>query len=130
MRTNEKTNGRHDSAQVSANVFCSGRPEGYAGLPQTTNIRSNEKTMCAEGITDKKRKGAANGCAGRRENITVSKSSHSFSVEVEGMKAVCPLGEVVGNKMIAEGRIPVISCEGGCFRGEIARMAAHIVAKE
>ena len=46
------------------------------------------------------------------------------------MKAVCPLGEVVGNKMIAERKTPVISCEGGCFRGEIARVAAHIVAKE
>jgi len=32
--------------------------------------------------------------------------------------------------MVDEGRIPVISCEGGCFRGEIARVASHIVAKE
>jgi uncharacterized metal-binding protein len=32
--------------------------------------------------------------------------------------------------MIAERRIPVISCEGGCFRGEIARVAAHMVAEE
>jgi uncharacterized metal-binding protein len=28
-----------------------------------------------------------------------------------------------------EGKIPVISCEGGCIRGEIARLAANIVAK-
>jgi uncharacterized metal-binding protein len=60
----------------------------------------------------------------------MSESKQNFSIEVEGMKAVCPLGEVVGNKMIAEGKIPVISCEGGCFRGEIARVAAHMVAKE
>ena len=60
----------------------------------------------------------------------MSKSRQSFSIEVEGMKAVCPLGEVVGSRMIAEGKIPVISCEGGCFRGEIARVAAHMVAKE
>ena len=60
----------------------------------------------------------------------MSGSIQNFSIEVEGIKAVCPLGEVVGNKMIAEGRIPVISCEGGCFRGEIARVAAHIVAEE
>jgi len=46
------------------------------------------------------------------------------------MKAACPLGEVVGKQMIDEKRIPVISCEGGCFRGEIARVAAHMVAKE
>ena len=57
-------------------------------------------------------------------------TKQSFSIEVENIKAVCPLGEVVGNKMIAEGKIPVISCEGGCFRGEIARVAAHMVAKE
>jgi len=58
------------------------------------------------------------------------KSRENFCIAVEGKKAVCPLGEVVGNKMIAEERIPVISCEGGCFRGEIARVAAHMVAKE
>ncbi len=54
----------------------------------------------------------------------------NFNLEVQGMKAVCPLGEVVGAKMIAENKIPVISCEGGCFRGEIARMAAHLVGKQ
>ncbi|MHC4692260.1 MAG: putative zinc-binding protein [Planctomycetota bacterium] len=60
----------------------------------------------------------------------MSESKQNFALEVEGTKAVCPLGEVVGKKMIAEERIPVISCEGGCFRGEIARVAAHMVAKE
>jgi uncharacterized metal-binding protein len=60
----------------------------------------------------------------------MSKSNTTFTIKVEGMKAVCPLGEVVGNRMISEGKIPVISCEGGCFRGEIARVAAHMVAKE
>ena len=60
----------------------------------------------------------------------MSKPKEDFSIDVEGMKAVCPLGEVVGNKMIAEGKIPVISCEGGCFRGEIARVAAHMVATQ
>jgi uncharacterized metal-binding protein len=62
--------------------------------------------------------------------ITMSKSKQIFSIEVEHKKVVCPLGEVVGKKMITEEKIPVISCEGGCFRGEIARMAAHMVAKE
>lgn len=60
----------------------------------------------------------------------MSKRKEDFSIDVEGMKAVCPLGEVVGNRMITEEKIPVISCEGGCFRGEIARVAAHMVAKE
>ncbi|MEJ2286197.1 MAG: hypothetical protein P8X85_21685, partial [Desulfobacterales bacterium] len=60
----------------------------------------------------------------------MSESKRNFSIEVEGKNTVCPLGEVVGKKMIADGRIPDISCEGGCFRGEIARVAAHIIAKE
>ena len=58
------------------------------------------------------------------------RSEQNLNLEVQGMKAVCPLGEVVGAKMIAEKKIPVISCEGGCFRGEIARMAAHLVGKQ
>jgi len=60
----------------------------------------------------------------------MSTSEKDFNLKVEGMKTVCPLGEVVGSKMIEEERIPVISCEGGCFRGEIARLASHIVARE
>ena len=60
----------------------------------------------------------------------MSELKRNFAIEVEDMKTVCPLGEVVGKKMIAEEKIPVISCEGGCFRGEIARVAAHMVAKE
>jgi len=59
----------------------------------------------------------------------MSKSKNKFSIEVEDIRVVCPLGEVVGSKMIDEKKIPVISCEGGCFRGEIARVAAHMVAK-
>jgi uncharacterized metal-binding protein len=56
-------------------------------------------------------------------------SGLNFNLEVQGMKAVCPLGEAVGTQMIAEKKIPVISCEGGCFRGEISRLAAHLVGK-
>jgi uncharacterized metal-binding protein len=65
-----------------------------------------------------------------KEKIIMRVSKQNFAIQVEGKKAVCPLGEVVGKKMVAEERIPVISCEGGCFRGEIARVAAHMVAKE
>lgn len=42
----------------------------------------------------------------------------------------CATGETVGERNIAEGRIPVLSCEGGCIRGEIARRAANLVAKD
>jgi len=68
--------------------------------------------------------------AGRKEDPIKTESRPTFPIEVEAIKAVCPLGEVVGGEMIAEERIPVISCEGGCFFGEIARIAAHMVSKE
>ena len=58
------------------------------------------------------------------------KSKQSFSVVVEGTTGSCPAGERRGNQNRAEGRIPVISCEGACIRGEIARLAANLVAKE
>jgi hypothetical protein len=54
----------------------------------------------------------------------------TFTLTVDDMKAVCAVGEMAGKKMIDEKKIPVISCEGACIRGEIARLAAHLVAKE
>jgi uncharacterized metal-binding protein len=53
-----------------------------------------------------------------------------FSIEVEDTKNRCPIGEMVGNRNMAEGKIPVLSCEGACIRGEIARLAANMIAKE
>ena len=43
---------------------------------------------------------------------------------------ICPIGEITGKKNIIESKIPVISCEGACIRGEIARLAANNVSKE
>jgi uncharacterized metal-binding protein len=59
----------------------------------------------------------------------MSKSKATFSIEVVGTESLCPAGEVEGKKNMAAGKIPVISCEGGCIRGEIARLAANMVAK-
>ena len=42
----------------------------------------------------------------------------------------CPIGEIIGKKNISESNIPVLSCEGACIRGEIARLAANNVSKE
>ena len=41
----------------------------------------------------------------------------------------CPIGETVGQDNIAKAKIPVLSCEGACIRGEIARQAANILAR-
>ena len=60
----------------------------------------------------------------------MTKSSTQFSIVVDGTKGVCAMGERVGAQNRNEGKIPVISCEGACIRGEIARLAAHLVAKE
>jgi len=53
-----------------------------------------------------------------------------FTLEVEGVKGVCPAGEVYAKQTIAEKKIPVFTCEGPCIRGEIARLAANMVAHE
>ncbi len=57
-------------------------------------------------------------------------TSNGLSFEITGTDKTCPIGETIGRRNIAEGKIPVLSCEGGCIRGEIARLAAHLVAKE
>jgi uncharacterized metal-binding protein len=53
-----------------------------------------------------------------------------FSLAVDGVKGMCPAGEVYAKHQTAEKKIPVFSCEGPCIRGEIARQVANIVAKE
>ena len=60
----------------------------------------------------------------------MSNSTHSFTIEVEGVKGNCPAGEKYGDANIAGNKIPVFSCEGACIKGEVARLAANMVAKE
>ena len=60
----------------------------------------------------------------------MNNSNINFSIEVEGTQNKCPIGETTGNDNIAGRKIPVLSCEGACIRGEIARLAANMVAKE
>jgi len=51
-------------------------------------------------------------------------------VKVDTTDFSCPIGEITGKKNISESKVPVLSCEGACIRGEIARLAANIVSKE
>lgn len=60
----------------------------------------------------------------------MDQSEQQFSIEVENTNKKCPIGETVGKRNIHEKRIPVLSCEGACIRGEIARLAANMLAKE
>jgi len=57
-------------------------------------------------------------------------STPDFTLDVEGVKGLCPAGEVFAKQTMADGKIPVLSCERPCIRGEIARLAANLVAQE
>ena len=60
----------------------------------------------------------------------MGKATADFTLKVDGVKGICPAGEAWAERQILEGKIPVLSCEGPCIRGDIARRAANIVAKE
>jgi len=60
----------------------------------------------------------------------MKKVTEDFTVPVDGVKGVCPAGEAWAEQGILQKRIPVLSCEGPCVRGDIARRAADIVATE
>lgn len=53
-----------------------------------------------------------------------------FSLDVQGLQGLCPAGETYAQRQISAGTTPVLSCEGPCVRGEIARLAANLVAAE
>jgi hypothetical protein len=53
-----------------------------------------------------------------------------FTLEVQGVRGFCPVGEAYAKQQLAEKRIPVFSCEGPCVRGEIARLAANLIVAE
>ncbi len=56
--------------------------------------------------------------------------TNDFSLNVEGVKGSCPTGEAYAKEQLAAKRIPVLTCEGPCIRGEIARLAGNLIAKE
>ena len=60
----------------------------------------------------------------------MSANNESFTIAITPTDKTCPAGEKAGSRYIQEGKIPVLSCEGACIRGEIARLAAHMVAKQ
>lgn len=50
-----------------------------------------------------------------------------FSVDVEAVKGFCPAGETYAKQQVAAGTIPVLTCEGPCIRGDIARLAGNYI---
>jgi hypothetical protein len=59
----------------------------------------------------------------------MNKTDNTFYLKVEETKNKCPIGEKVSKQNLIGEKIPVLSCEGGCIRGEIARIAANLIAK-
>ena len=53
-----------------------------------------------------------------------------WSLEVEGVKAFCPAGEVYAKPQSRRRQSRALSCEGPCIRGEIARLAANYVSED
>jgi uncharacterized metal-binding protein len=60
----------------------------------------------------------------------MKKITQDFTVQVDGVKGVCPAGEAWAEDKIQHKKTPVFSCEGPCVRGDIARRAANLVAQE
>jgi uncharacterized metal-binding protein len=57
-------------------------------------------------------------------------STPDFTLDVQQVKGFCPVGEKYGSQQIAARTTPVLTCEGPCIRGEIARLAGHLIAKD
>ncbi len=60
----------------------------------------------------------------------MTNSTPDYSLEVSGVRGICPAGEAHAKQCIADKKTPVLSCEGPCIRGDIARLAADIVSEE
>lgn len=53
-----------------------------------------------------------------------------FTLNVQGVQGFCSIGEAYAKQQMADKTTPVLSCEGPCIRGDIARRAADLVAKQ
>ncbi len=60
----------------------------------------------------------------------MAEQTGDFTLEIEGVSGSCGTGEAYAKQQIAAKAIPVLTCEGPCIRGEIARLAGNLVARE
>ncbi len=60
----------------------------------------------------------------------MKKVTEDFTLQVDGVKGVCPAGEAWAEEKSRQKKIPVLACEGPCVRGDIARRAANVVGEE
>ena len=57
-------------------------------------------------------------------------TTSSFTLAVDGISGSCATGERWAEESMVRDGVPVLSCEGPCIRGEIARLAANIVSHQ
>jgi uncharacterized metal-binding protein len=62
--------------------------------------------------------------------MTATDFTDTIQLSIDNVERLCPAGESYASDCIAKGLTPVLSCEGPCIRGEIARLAANLVARE
>lgn len=53
----------------------------------------------------------------------------TFLIKVDETKNNCPIGDKIALEQKNNKSIPVLSCEGPCIRGEIARITANLLSK-
>lgn len=92
---------------------------GNTGCSPVPACREPQTSGCG-GATDK-----AGVCGGES-----AETGEAFSLKVAPTAQSCPIGEETGKRNIEEGKIPVLSCEGGCIRGEIARLTVGFLTRE
>ncbi len=65
-------------------------------------------------------------CSPAKEN---GSSTSGFTIAVEKISGRCQIGEDWASEAVNAGKIPVLSCEGPCIKGEIARRAATLLPR-
>jgi uncharacterized metal-binding protein len=68
----------------------------------------------------------ANNCCSSSEPTDVNEKEFEV-VKIEKTRNVCSMCEDFATEQLEKAPIAVISCEGACLRGEIARQAANLV---
>jgi uncharacterized metal-binding protein len=66
----------------------------------------------------------------RSKEISVQPYTPDFTLKVQGIKGLCPAGEVWAMQQIEKHTIPVLTCEGPCIRGDVARLAGNYIAQD
>ncbi len=71
-----------------------------------------------------------NNCSQNNDRRGSEENQSDIVLRFKSTRGKCPSGEKTGEKNIQEKKIPVLSCEGPCIRGEIARLAANTLSKK